>query len=309
MELKDYDGAADARRQRIASRSRRPSSTTCTCTPTSCQVIGDVVSLKRSGATWKGLCPFHGEKTPSFHVNREKGFFHCFGCHVGGDVIKFVELHEKVSFPEAVRMLAAPVRAGDARGRRDARRAAPARRSARRCSRCTRMAAAWFRAQLARRRQAPGCASSSTRAASARRPSRTLGLGFAPSTRDGAEGASHRAQASSCRCCCAAGLVVQRDNGEVVDRFRGRLMIPICRDAGSVIAFGGRATEADQVPKYLNSPETPIYSKSRTLYGLNLTEGGDPEAELRDSGRGLLRRRAAACRPASRRWSPRAARR
>ena len=70
------------------------------------QVIGDVVSLKRSGATWKGLCPFHGEKTPSFHVNREKGFFHCFGCHVGGDVIKFVELHEKVSFPEAVRMLA-----------------------------------------------------------------------------------------------------------------------------------------------------------------------------------------------------------
>ena len=70
------------------------------------QVVGDVVSLKRSGATWKGLCPFHGEKTPSFHVNREKGFFHCFGCGVGGDVIKFMELHEKVSFTEAVRMLA-----------------------------------------------------------------------------------------------------------------------------------------------------------------------------------------------------------
>jgi DNA primase len=70
------------------------------------QVVGDVVSLKRSGATWKGLCPFHGEKTPSFHVNREKGFFHCFGCGVGGDVIKFIELHEKVSFTEAVRMLA-----------------------------------------------------------------------------------------------------------------------------------------------------------------------------------------------------------
>ena len=70
-------------------------------------VVGDVVSLKKTGATWKGLCPFHNEKTPSFHVNREKAFFHCFGCSTGGDVIKFVELHEKVAFPEAVRMLAA----------------------------------------------------------------------------------------------------------------------------------------------------------------------------------------------------------
>src|SRR4029079_16746779 len=69
-------------------------------------VVGDVVSLRKTGATWKGLCPFHGEKTTSFHVNREKGFFHCFGCGVGGDVIKFVELHEKMGFTEAVRMLA-----------------------------------------------------------------------------------------------------------------------------------------------------------------------------------------------------------
>src|SRR5207237_6320998 len=69
-----------------------------------------------------------------------------------------------------------------------------------------------------------------------------------------------------------SGLVVQRDNGELVDRFRNRLMVPICRDTGSVIAFGGRAMDADQVPKYLNSPETPIYSKSRTLYGLNLSK-------------------------------------
>ena len=70
-----------------------------------------------------------------------------------------------------------------------------------------------------------------------------------------------------------SGLVVQRDDGQTVDRFRGRLMIPICRDSGSVVAFGGRAMEADQQPKYLNSPETPIYSKSRTLYGLHLTKG------------------------------------
>jgi DNA primase len=70
------------------------------------QIVQERVPLRKSGATWKGLCPFHGEKTPSFHVNGDKGFFHCFGCGVGGDVIKFVELHEKVSFTEAVRMLA-----------------------------------------------------------------------------------------------------------------------------------------------------------------------------------------------------------
>ncbi len=70
------------------------------------QVVQDYVSLKRVGNSYKGLCPFHGEKTPSFHVNREKGFFHCFGCNVGGNVFKFLELHEKVSFPEAVQLLA-----------------------------------------------------------------------------------------------------------------------------------------------------------------------------------------------------------
>ena len=69
-------------------------------------VIQDYVSLKKTGATYKGLCPFHGEKTPSFHVNRDKGFFHCFGCGAGGDVFKFLELRESVSFPDAVRMLA-----------------------------------------------------------------------------------------------------------------------------------------------------------------------------------------------------------
>ena len=90
-----------------------------------------------------------------------------------------------------------------------------------------------------------------------------------------------------------SGLLVQRDSGEVVDRFRNRLMMPICRDTGSVIAFGGRQMDADQGgPKYLNSPETPIYSKGRTLYGLNLTKAADPEARLRGAGRGLFRLRA-----------------
>ena len=109
-----------------------------------------------------------------------------------------------------------------------------------------------------------------------------LGLGCAPSTRDGLKSylLDRKFELSLL---LRSGLVVQRDNGEAVDRFRGRLMIPICRDSGSVIAFGGRATEPDQVPKYLNSPETPIYSKSRTLYGLHLAKPA-----IRKLGRAIL---------------------
>jgi DNA primase len=233
------------------------------------QVIGDVVSLKRSGATWKGLCPFHGEKTPSFHVNREKGFFHCFGCHVGGDVIKFVELHEKVSFPEAVRMLAgrfglsvpeAPEAAST--GTTAADREA--------LLKVHEVASEWFRTQLASPAGARVRQQLSARNISAQTIA-DLGIGFAPGSRDALK--AHLTEGGFVMpTLLRSGLVVQRDNGDIVDRFRNRLMIPICRDAGSVVAFGGRATEADQQPKYLNSPETPIYSKSRTLYGLNYSK-------------------------------------
>jgi DNA primase len=101
--------------------------------------------------------------------------------------------------------------------------------------------------------------------------SEKLNLGFAPLGRDQLKRALLD-QGYSQALLLRAGLVVQRDDGTVIDRFRNRLMIPICRDTGAVIAFGGRALEADQQPKYLNSPETPIYSKSRTLYGLNLAK-------------------------------------
>jgi DNA primase len=233
------------------------------------QVVGDVVSLKRSGATWKGLCPFHGEKTPSFHVNREKGFFHCFGCHVGGDVIKFVELHEKVSFPEAVRMLAGRFGLAvpetpetESGGTTAAEREA--------LLKVHEVAAEWFRAQLttpagARVRQQLAARNISEQTIA------DLGIGFAPATREALK-AHLTDRGFAMPLLLRSGLVVQRDSGEIVDRFRNRLMIPICRDAGSVVAFGGRATESDQQPKYLNSPETPIYSKSRTLYGLNYTK-------------------------------------
>jgi DNA primase len=232
-------------------------------------VIQDYVSLKKTGANYKGLCPFHGEKTPSFQVNRDKGFFHCFGCGVGGDVLKFLELHEKIGFADAVKLLAqrfgVPLPEME---ESDEQRANTAERET--LLKIHEAAAAWFRQQLASnagtriRKQIEG--RGVTEATSA-----ALGLGYAPTSRDALKSALVQ-QGFSQATLLRAGIVVQREDGTVVDRFRNRLIIPICRDTGSVIGFGGRAVDTDQQPKYLNSPETPIYSKGRTLYGLNLSK-------------------------------------
>ena len=232
-------------------------------------VIQDYVSLKKTGANYKGLCPFHGEKTPSFQVNRDKGFFHCFGCGVGGDVLKFLELHEKIGFADAVKLLAqrfgVPLPEME---QSDEQRTNAAERET--LLKVHEAAAAWFRQQLASnagiriRRQIENRGVNEATSAA-------LGLGYAPMNRDGLKSALLQ-QGFSQATLLRAGVVVQREDGTVVDRFRNRLIIPICRDTGSVIAFGGRAVDPDQQPKYLNSPETPIYSKGRTLYGLNLSK-------------------------------------
>ncbi len=233
-------------------------------------VIQDYVPLRKTGATYKGLCPFHGEKTPSFHVNREKGFFHCFGCGVGGDVLKFLELHERVGFQDAVKLLAQRFGMSLPELEESAdQRAGSAEREG--LLRVHESAAAWYRDQLA------GAGGTRVRRLIADRglseaTAEALGLGYAPAGRD-ALGQFLRGQGFPEATLLKAGLILRRDDGSVTDRFRNRLMIPICRDTGSVIAFGGRALGADQQPKYLNSPETPIYSKSRTLYGLHLAKG------------------------------------
>jgi DNA primase len=244
------------------------------------QVVQEYVPLKRAGRTYKGLCPFHSEKTPSFHVDPEKGFFHCFGCNVGGDVFKFLELHEKVGFIDAVRMLAqkfgltVPETSGDDESNADART-----REA--LLRIHEVAARFFTEQLA----APAGARARQQLADRGVTEATieqLGLGFAPPSRDALK--THLlAQGMAQGLLLQSGLLLQRESGEVVDRFRNRLVVPICRDTGSVVAFGARAMDADQVPKYLNSPETPIYSKGRTLYGLNLTK-----AAIRKLGYAIL---------------------
>src|SRR5215471_447789 len=233
------------------------------------QVVQEYVPLKRVGRTYKGLCPFHGEKTPSFHVDPDKGFFHCFGCGVGGDVFKFLELHEKVGFQDAVCMLAQKfgLAIPEVVESDEARRDAGLRES---LLKLHEIAAAYFREQLAgpagaRARQQLRDRDVSNQSIDA------LGLGFAPQTRSALRDRLLK-QGFAQGLLLQSGLVLQRDGGDVVDRFRNRLMIPICREAGSVIAFGGRSMDAEQVPKYLNSPETAIYSKGRTLYGLNLSK-------------------------------------
>ncbi len=238
-------------------------------------VIQDYVSLKKAGAYYKGLCPFHGEKTPSFQVNRERGFFYCFGCGVGGDVIQFLELHERVGFPDAVKLLAQrfgvtlpEVEHGDED------RAGVAERES--LLKAHEVAAAWFREQLA----GPGGARIRRQIADrgiSEATAEAMGLGYAPAARDSLRAVLLKAGFSEAQI-LRAGLAVRRDDGSCIDRFRNRLMIPICRDPGSVLAFGGRAVDPDQQPKYLNSPETPIYTKGRTLYGLNLAKGGFRQA-------------------------------
>ena len=229
------------------------------------QVVQERVQLRRSGSTWKGLCPFHGEKTPSFHVYADKGFFKCFGCSLGGDAIKFVELYDKVAFPDAVRQLAA--RAGlTVPEAEDARQDAESSREREALLKIHEVAAAWFREQLTLPVGASGRRLIEERGMSAETAS-LLGMGFAPA--GGGLRARLLKEGFTEPVLLKSGLVVQRDQGPARDRFRNRLMIPICRDSGAIIAFGGRAMEAGQQPKYLNSPETAIYVKGRTLFGLN----------------------------------------
>lgn len=233
------------------------------------QVVQEYVPLRRAGTTYKGLCPFHGERTPSFTVNRDKGFFHCFGCGQGGDVFKFVELQEGVGFQDAVKRVAA--RCGMALPEVPASPEAHAEEAEREALlKAHELARAFYAAQLA----TPAAAAA--RDLLSKRDVRpeaveTFGIGYAPASRDLL--VRHlKQQGFSPAQLVRGGLAMQRDDGSVVDRFRQRLLFPIHREGGSVVAFGGRAMAEDQVPKYLNSPETPLYTKGKVLYGLHLSK-------------------------------------
>jgi len=233
-------------------------------------LISDVVPLKKMGATWKGLCPFHQERTPSFNVNGDKGFFKCFGCGAGGDAVKFVELHQKVSFPEAVRYLAqrAGMTVPEGQGGQEDRAAAAERED---LIKLHEDAAVFFTEMLQTPAGTRARKELESRGITAE-TTKTFGYGYAPAAgRDTLVGRfSERRVPVALQ--VRSGLVMEREGGRFVDRFRNRLMIPIRRDSGAIVAFGGRALDQGQIPKYLNSPETPIYTKGRTLYGLDVSK-------------------------------------
>ncbi len=227
-------------------------------------VVGRKVKLVRRGRNYTGLCPFHNEKTPSFSVNAEKGFYHCFGCGVHGDVISFVMETEGLSFPEAIEKLAGD--AGMALPARDARddEREKARRS---LYDVMEFAAAFFERELEGARGAKARAYLDGRQLSgaAVTPFR---LGFAPDSRSALK--EHLAAKDvSVEDMVEAGLLVAPDDGGVpYDRFRGRVIFPIIDAKGRVIAFGGRTLDPDGKPKYLNSPETPLFKKSAVLFNV-----------------------------------------
>jgi len=228
------------------------------------ELIGGYLPLRAAGKTHKALCPFHTEKTPSFIVNPERQIFHCFGCGEGGDAISFLVKHERFTFLEAVRFLAD--RAGVSLPRERAGGGAGEGRL--QVLDAQREAVAHFRANL---RGAEGAA------ARAYLEGRGLGaelidrfqLGYALPRWDGLLRAL-RSKTLPEKLLEAAGLVIPRQNGSGhYDRFRHRVMIPIWDVSGKVVAFGGRAMEAEEV-KYINSPETAVYRKGTHLYALNL---------------------------------------
>jgi DNA primase len=223
-------------------------------------LIGASTSLKKVGRSWKGLCPFHGEKTPSFYVHPEKGFYYCFGCGAKGDAITFVRETERLEFPEAMAYLARRVGI-----------TLPERRSGTRAERAKETgvaaavgaAAAFFRKQLPRHPEA--VALLSKRGLDVDEAS-GFGIGAAPDAWDALKSALSGSVAEETL--LAAGLLQKSESGRVYDRFRNRLTIEISDGRGEVLGFGARAL-GDETPKYLNSPESSRFSKGKLLYGLD----------------------------------------
>jgi len=226
-------------------------------------LVGRFVNLRKAGSHWKGLCPFHAEKTPSFTVNPQRGIFHCFGCGVGGDAFGFVMRQDRLSFPEAVRSLAtsAGIALPDERGSSEGS-------GREELIRVMDLAARFYVDTLWKP------AGQRARAYLEQRGidteiARRFGLGFAP---EGWESliTSMRGEKVGEDALVAAGLAVARENrAGAYDRFRGRLLFPIRDLQGRVVAFGGRGF-GDEQPKYLNSPETPLYTKGNLLYAADL---------------------------------------
>lgn len=228
-------------------------------------VVSDYVTLTPKGGSYWGLCPFHGEKTPSFHVLPDRQLYHCFGCGKGGGVISFIMDVENLPFPDAVRLLAK--RAGMEVPEENLDEGS--RRKRGRLLELNKEAARFFHSQLHSPQGAEGLAYLQKRGLTRGGMTR-FGLGFAPDSWDSLLLAMTQ-KGFSKGDLLAVGLVVSNKKGGFYDRFRNRVMFPIIDLRGDVIGFGGRVL-GDGTPKYLNSPDSPVFNKSRNLFALNLAK-------------------------------------
>lgn len=246
-------------------------------------VIGSYIQVKRAGHVAKALCPFHKEKTPSFNVNPARQAFHCFGCGAGGDVFKFVMMYENVDFPTALRMLAS--RAGIALQfdeERGAKREGPAKDE---IFAANEEASKRFQKELLQ-----GPAGAEARAYLEKRALdvaawKEWGIGYAPDGWDFLSGAAGPRGGSKMKALEAAGLLSTNEKGNLYDRFRDRVMFTIRDELGRAVGFSGRILKTDDktVGKYVNTPETPVFRKSRILFGLDKAK-----REILDARQALL---------------------
>ena len=230
------------------------------------RVVGEYVQLKKAGQNFRGLCPFHSEKTPSFNVHPTRQIYHCFGCGKGGDVFSFVMEMEKCEFPEAIRLVAEKCGISIPRPKE---RSPEERRENQQRSVLVEMhreAQTFFVKQLQGTLEGKAARAYLEDRGMDKATMDRFGVGYAPSGGDML--LRHFKSKYPDKVLAESGLISRGDNGRMFDRFRRRITFPISNESGKIVAFGCRAL-GDDMPKYLNSPETPIYSKSNVLYHLD----------------------------------------
>ncbi|MEJ2141266.1 MAG: DNA primase [Gammaproteobacteria bacterium] len=230
------------------------------------EVIDARVPLKKAGKEYKACCPFHNEKTPSFTVSQSKQFYHCFGCGAHGTAVGFLMEYEHMSFPEAIEELARMV------GMEVPREAVSPQQAKRRSEneglyQILEKSDQYFQAQLRQHPQAKQAVDYLKGRGLSGEIAKEYGIGFAPKGWDNLMKALATSDETKQQL-LKTGMLIQKDNGDMYDRFRGRIMFPIRDRRGRTIAFGGRTISSDDGAKYLNSPETPLFHKGRELYGL-----------------------------------------
>jgi DNA primase len=235
------------------------------------RVVGEYVRLKKSGQNFTGLCPFHAEKSPSFAVHPTKQIYHCFGCGVGGDVFKFVMEMEKCAFPEAIRVVAEKCEISIPRPKERSPEERKENQQRTVLVEMHREAQTFFLKQLEGTLEGKAARAYLEDRGLDKDALARFGIGYAPSGGDLL--LRHLKSKYAEKLLAESGLLSRDQSGRLFDRFRRRITFPISNESGKIVAFGCRALGDDQ-PKYLNSPETPIYSKSSVLYHMDRAKEG-----------------------------------